>query len=335
MKVLAIESTCDETAAAVVEGGERGIRVITNIVASSADIHTKYGGVVPEVAAREQIKSIVPVLTEALNGTEMKDVDAIAVAYGPGLIGSLLVGIETARALALAWNKPLIRVNHIEAHVAANWILSEVRKTTPKLPAIGLIISGGHTDIVLVEDYKHWKWIGGTVDDAAGEAFDKVARILRLPYPGGPSIQKAAEIVDETFEVSKLPRPMIHEHNLKMSFSGLKAAVAKVVGKELNPDQVNGVAREFNEAVAEVLARKTAEAIDVHQPRTFLVAGGVAANKMIREKLQEMALSKGLDIFLPELRYCGDNAAMVGAAAILNPDYIEIENLGPEPSLML
>ena len=335
MKVLAIESTCDETAAAVVEGDDRGIRVITNIVASSADIHTKYGGVVPEVAAREQIKSIVPVLTEALNGTEMKDVDAIAVAYGPGLIGSLLVGIETARALALAWNKPLIRVNHIEAHVAANWILSEVRKTTPKLPAIGLIISGGHTDIVLVEDYKHWKWIGGTVDDAAGEAFDKVARILRLPYPGGPSIQKAAEIVDETFEVSKLPRPMIYEHNLKMSFSGLKAAVAKVVGKELNPDQVNGVAREFNEAVAEVLARKTAEAIDVHQPRTFLVAGGVAANKMIREKLQEMALSKGLDIFLPELRYCGDNAAMVGAAAILNPDYIEIENLGPEPSLML
>lgn len=335
MRVLAIESTCDETAAAVVEGDGKGVRIISNTVASSADIHTKYGGIVPEVAAREQIKSIIPVLTEALDGVDLNSIDAIAVTYGPGLIGSLLVGIETARSLALTWNKPLIKVNHLEAHIAANWILDGERKTIPALPAIGLIISGGHTDLLFIESYTNWKWIGGTVDDAAGEAFDKVARVLGLPYPGGPSMQKAAEMAIGNNLAIKLPRPMIHERNLKMSFSGLKAAVAKLVMNELNEKWVNALAREFNEAVAEVLSKKTSDAIDLHQPRSLLVAGGVAANKIIRLKLSEMAKDMGVDIFLPELKYCGDNAAMVGAAAILNPDLTKIENLRPEPSLMM
>ncbi len=335
MRVLAIESTCDETAAAVVEGNDQGVRVEKNVVASSAAFHTKYGGIVPELAAREQIKAIVPVLDEALSEIEKESIDAVAVAYGPGLIGSLLVGIETARALALAWNKPLIRVNHIEAHVAANWILSEERSSAPVLPAVGLIISGGHTELVWVESYKKWEWIGGTVDDATGEAFDKVARILGLPYPGGPSIQIAAEKASEDVEVTKLPRPMIYERNLKMSFSGLKAAAAKLTVNDLSEEQINGIAREFNEAVAEVLTKKAALALDSYQPRSLLVAGGVAANKMIREHLVEMTRNMEVDIYLPELKYCGDNAAMIGAAAILNQDFVEIEDLSPEPSLML
>jgi len=335
MKILAIESTCDETAAAVVEGDVFGIRVLSNVVASSAQIYTKYGGIVPEVAAREQIKSILPVLTEALEGTKIDEIEAIAVAYGPGLIGSLLVGIETARALCLAWNKPLIKVNHIEAHVAANWIVGETRMSVPALPAVGLIISGGHTDIVKMEGFKKWEWVGGTMDDAAGEAFDKVARVLGLPYPGGPSIQKMAEEANENIVVSKLPRPMINDKTLKMSFSGLKAAVAKLAHGGLEAEQTKAMAREFNDAVAEVLVKKTALALDSFRPRSLLVAGGVAANKIIRERLHEMAMSKGVDIFLPEIKYCGDNAAMVGAAAILKPEKAEISNLSPEPGLMI
>ena len=330
---MAIESTCDETAAAVVEGDSKGVRVISNTVASSADIHTKYGGIVPEVAAREQIKAIVPVVNEAILGVDIDSIEAIAVSYGPGLIGSLLVGIETAKSLALVWNKPLIKVNHLFAHVAANWILNEHRISTPVMPAVGLIISGGHTDLVMMKEASSFEWLGGTMDDAAGEAFDKVARALGLPYPGGPSIQKAAGDSLELIKVPKLPRPMIHENNLKMSFSGLKAAVAKMATEKLEDDHVNAIAKEFNLAVMETLVKKTALAIEKFQPRSLLVAGGVAANEIIREGLQEMALNKGVDIYMPEIKYCGDNAAMVGAAAILFEDKVNIDNLRPEPGL--
>ena len=221
MRVLAIESTCDETAAAIVVGTDTGIIVKKNIVASSADIHAKYGGVVPEVAAREQIMSIVPVLREC--NINKNEVDAIAVSYGPGLIGSLLIGIETAKTLAYAWKKPLIGVNHMVAHVAANWISS-----LPELPALALIVSGGHTDIILIRSLTDWQWVGGTRDDAVGEAFDKAARILGLPYPGGPNIQKAVEEIknkERNISRVRLPRPMIHVDTLEMSFSGLKSAL--------------------------------------------------------------------------------------------------------------
>ena len=332
MKVLAIESTCDETAAAVVEGDKNGVSVLANTVASSSEIHAKYGGIIPEVAAREQMRSIIPVVSESMIGIDIEEVDAIAVSYGPGLVGSLLIGIETAKSLALAWDKPLIKVNHLEAHIAANWILDGENRTIPDLPAVGLIISGGHTDIVWLEDIKRWKWIGGTLDDAAGEAFDKAARALGLAYPGGPSVQKAAETANEEVVVNKLPRPMIRDISLNMSFSGLKAAVAKESKGSLNEDQVKAVALEFNKAVAEVLVKKTEQAIKAKKPRSFLVAGGVAANKMIRERLTEMAQMMGVDIFIPELRYCGDNAAMVGAAAILRPQEAGLD-LKPEPSL--
>ena len=333
MKILAIESTCDETAAAVVEGDSGGVRVISSTVASSADIHTKYGGVVPEVAAREQIKAIIPVVNEAILGIDIDSIEAIAVSYGPGLIGSLLIGIETARTLAYVWSKPLIKVNHLSAHIAANWILDESHVSTPAMPAVGLIISGGHTDLVVMKDASSMEWVGGTMDDAAGEAFDKVARVLGLPYPGGPSIQKAAEDSLEKVKVPKLPRPMIHENNLKMSFSGLKAAVAKLANEELGDDQIIALAKEFNLAVMETLVKKTSIAIEKYQPRSLLIAGGVAANKIIRQGLQEMAMSKGVDIYMPEIKYCGDNAAMVGAAAVLFRDKVSIDYLRPEPGL--
>ena len=369
MRILAIESTCDETAAAVVENLASGVRVIISVVASSVEMHKKYGGIVPEVAAREQIKSILPVIFEALDGEE---VDGVAVSYGPGLMGSLLIGVETAKVLAWAWRKPLWRVNHMAAHVLANWIIERTQGIknsrnqgvdVPELPAIGLVISGGHTDLILLESLTKWTWIGGTRDDAAGEAFDKAARLLGLPYPGGPEMDKAAsQVTDEAWKANKnlfkLPRPLIHDPGLDLSFSGIKAAVARMVeGKEFRewiPDQVgddntSGVrlprfarndelkrslmAREFSEAVTEVLVKKTLSATEKFKPKSVILAGGVAANRKLRETLKsEVEKISGVKFFVPELKYCGDNAAMVGAAAILRPVESGLD-LRPEPSL--
>lgn len=329
MRVLAIESTCDETAAAVVDGNRKGIEIISSKVASSSEIQAKYGGIVPEVAAREQVRSVIPVIKEALEGVDKKTIDAVAVSYGPGLMGSLLIGVETAKSLALAWNKKLINVNHLEAHISANWFRSPV----PDLPAIGLIISGGHSDLVWIHDLNDWEWIGGTLDDAAGEAFDKAARVLGLGYPGGPAIQRAADEAEGERLPDRLPRPMIHDDSLNMSFSGLKAAVAKVAAETKGEKNIRMLAADFNEAVADVLAKKSLMAIAAKKPRSLLVAGGVAANKKIRERLTEMAEAHDVDIFIPEIKYCGDNAAMVGAAAILKPREANIAVLGPDPNL--
>ncbi len=362
MKVLAIESTCDETAAAVVESFGDGVRVTKSVVASSVEMHQKYGGIVPEVAAREQIKSVIPVIIEAIAGEE---VEAVAVSYGPGLMGSLLIGVETAKVLAWAWKKPLLKVNHMTAHVMANWILDGVRLprredtprnddiTVPELPAVGLVVSGGHTDLILLESLTKWTWIGGTRDDAAGEAFDKTARLLGLPYPGGPEVDKAAsKVTDEEWNHNrnkfKLPRPLLHDGSLEMSFSGIKAAVARMVeGKEFGdwiPDQVRNdnnveetkkclVAREFSEAVTEVLVKKTLMAVEQYRPKSVILAGGVAANKKLRETLKnEVEKLAGVRFFVPEMKYCGDNAAMVGTAAILRPEESGFD-LRPDPSL--
>jgi N6-L-threonylcarbamoyladenine synthase len=362
MKVLAIESTCDETAAAVVESFGSGVRVLKNIVASSVEMHEKYGGIVPEVAAREQVKSIIPVITEAMIGEE---IDAVAVSYGPGLMGSLLIGVETAKVLAWAWRKPLWRVNHMAAHVLANWIVGERTQELknsrtqdienfydiPHLPAVGLVVSGGHTDLILLESLTNWTWIGGTRDDAAGEAFDKAARLLGLPYPGGPEMDKAAsQVTDEAWKANKnlfkLPRPLIHDPGLDLSFSGIKAAVARMVeskefrewsrpGRETEEDEEFTrclVAREFSEAVTEVLVKKTLMAVEKFKPKSVILAGGVAANKGLRETLRGEVEKTGVGFFVPELKYCGDNAAMVGAAAILRPVESGLD-LRPEPSL--
>ncbi|HCQ31009.1 TPA: tRNA (adenosine(37)-N6)-threonylcarbamoyltransferase complex transferase subunit TsaD [Candidatus Collierbacteria bacterium] len=353
MKVLAIESTCDETAAAVVESFGNGVRVIRSVVASSVEMHEKYGGIVPEVAAREQIKSIIPVIMEAIGDEK---VDAVAVSYGPGLMGSLLIGVETAKVLAWAWKKPLLKVNHMAAHVMANWIVErnqELKESktqdfgVPELPAVGLVVSGGHTDLILMESLQKWTWIGGTRDDAAGEAFDKAARILGLPYPGGPEVDRAAnKVTNEEWKkyknLLKLPRPLIHEPRLEMSFSGIKAAIARMVenryqllgiSSQISDEKwVNLVAREFSEAVTEVLAKKTMLAVEQYQPKSVVLAGGVAANRKLRETLRQEVEKTGLTFHVPELKYCGDNAAMVGAAAILRPNEAGMD-LKPEPGL--
>ena len=358
MKVLAIESTCDETAAAIVREKNGGVEVLSDVVASSIELVKKYGGVVPEVAAREQVTSIVPVIQEAIEQFSIfnfkfsiKDIDAIAVTYGPGLMGSLLVGTETAKVLATVWKKPLIRVNHLNAHLAANWLVQESgiksqELRIPKLPAVGLIVSGGHTDFIYIKDFNDWEWVGGTRDDAAGGAFDKAARVLGQPYPGGPSIQSAAEefrIENLEFRIFgnlKLPRPMIQEDNLEMSFSGLKTALAKQAlelrgkSQELREEVINALANEFNLAVVDILVSKLERAIEKYRPRSVLIGGGVSANKMLRQNLElRIKSQEEVELFIPEFKYCTDNAAMVGAAAILKPDYIEPVDLKPEPGL--
>jgi N6-L-threonylcarbamoyladenine synthase len=340
MKILAIETTCDETAAAVVENCGAGVRVINNIVASSVMMHQKYGGIVPEVAAREQIKSIIPVITEAV-GEDKDNIQGIAVSFGPGLMGSLLVGVESAKALAWAWSKPLYSVNHMAAHIFANWLVENETVEVPTFPSIGLVISGGHTDLVLMENTKEWKWIGGTRDDAVGEAFDKAARLLGLPYPGGPEIQKAVERVTDEIKNKfaskyKLPRPLLNDDSLDMSFSGLKAAISKIVTSlgKIDDETRDMLAWEFSEAVIEILIKKTMKAVEMYHPKSVLMAGGVAANKQIREGLK-IAVENiaGMKFFCPELKYCGDNAAMVGAAAVISPREIKPVQLKPDPSV--
>ena len=328
MKILGIETSCDETSAAVVEDGAK---VLSNVVASSQEMHVKTGGIVPEVAAREQVKSIIPVIDEALkkaNVTE-KEIDAIAVTVGPGLIGSLLIGVETAKTLAWIWKKPLIPVNHLYAHIYSVFLDNA---TPPPLPAVCLIASGGHTDLVLFKSHKDITWIGGTVDDAAGEAFDKVARILDLGYPGGPVISKVAEecrmaISDLRFqnkkETLKLPRPLIQEDNLDFSFSGLKTAVLRAFESKLYPTPE--IAYEFQEAVVDCLVKKTIKATEKFGAKSIIVGGGVAANQRLRfligknaENLCSRTQVQNIQVHFPSLKYCGDNGAMIASAGFFN-----------------
>jgi N6-L-threonylcarbamoyladenine synthase len=323
--ILAIESSCDETCVALVERDGDSVKVFRSLTSSSAQIQAKYGGVVPEVAAREQVRSIIPVLTELTQDVDLALIESIAVSSGPGLMGSLLVGVETAKSLSWAWNKPLYGVNHLVAHLMACFIKQESDDwSPPRLPAIGVVISGGHTDIIYMKNMTDWTWVGGTRDDAVGEAFDKSAVLLGLPYPGGPSIQEAIENYNSgktRMEVAKLPRPMIREKNLEMSFSGLKAAIYKeLFGKNLSNSEKGAWAREFNEAVADVLEKKIELAIEKYEVESVLIAGGVAANKMIRMRLLALGAKMSVKMHIPEIKYCGDNAGMIGAGALMRPD---------------
>lgn len=342
MRILGIETSCDETAAAVVENG---VKVLSGVVASSQELHEKTGGIVPEVAAREQIRCIIPVIKEALHQAKSGPValDALAVTIGPGLIGSLLVGVETAKVLSCVWQKPLVPVNHLIGHVYGNWL----QETKIDFPAIALIVSGGHTELVLMKDHGQFKWLGGTRDDAAGEAFDKVAKMLGLGYPGGPAIQKAAGSGDPT--AFNLPRPLIESQDLDFSFSGLKTAVLREIQNiaDLNPQRSN-LAASFQQAVTDVLIKKTIKAAQEYQVKSVLLAGGVAANQNLRESL-ELAIKENLPAagyFQPSLKYCTDNAAMIASAAYfnfknwqLNPenpkDLRKIFRLCPNPNLRL
>ncbi len=337
MKILGIETSCDETSVAIVEDG---VELISNIVASSADLHAKTGGVIPEQAARQQIKSMLPVLQEALGKYTKDDIDAIAVTVGPGLIGSLLVGVETAKTLAYLWDKPIIPVNHLVAHIYANWIN---KSNPPKYPTLALVVSGGHTDLVLLTNPRSEvkiTAIGSTRDDAAGEAFDKTARLLHLPYPGGPAISRLAKEFKRKYGKTKLtlfPRPMLNDDNFDFSFSGLKTAVInEIKNKKITKDYQELIAAEIEAAIVDVLVEKTAKAIEKYQPSSFLLAGGVAANTALRERFEEKiyeitrdvlqtktekpsALGSGIvrrtQFHVPEVILCTDNAAPIAAAA--------------------
>lgn len=308
---LAIESSCDETAAAVVLDGRT---VLSNIISSQIDIHKLYGGVVPEIASRHHLDNINKVVDRALTeaGVSLKEVDMIGVTYGPGLVGALLIGLATAKAYALAADKPLIGVHHIQGHICANYI--EHKELKP--PFMSLVISGGHTNIVEVTDYNRCRVLGGTRDDAAGEAYDKVARVLGLGYPGGPLIDKIAREGDP--DKVEFKRVFLEKGSLDFSFSGIKTGVLnyinseKQAGREIN---VADVAAGFQAAVLEVIVAKTVgAALDMKKDKIVL-AGGVAANSMLREMLEAECSREGLELYYPSPILCTDNAAMIGCAA--------------------
>jgi N6-L-threonylcarbamoyladenine synthase len=302
MIILGIESSCDDTTVALVRDGRE---VLGSLVSSQVKLHRKFGGIVPEVASRKHLEQILPLLDELFRITHLNkdDIDAIAVTNGPGLLGSLLIGLNTAKTLAYVWNKPLIAVDHLIAHIYSNFVGKELPK---QYPGIALIVSGGHTEIVLVEGKNKFKIIGGTRDDAAGEAFDKAAKILNLGYPGGPAIAKAARQGNVI-----LPRPMINDKSFDLSFSGLKTALMRI--NKTAP--VSALAYEFQEAVTDILVIKTKRAIKKFNPKFLVLSGGVAANQRLREKMSELVKAEKLPYYFPELKYCMDNAAMVALAA--------------------
>src|SRR5258708_5392646 len=324
MKILGIETSCDETGASVIERLPNGtLKIITNVIATSSDMHAKTGGVIPENAAREQVKSIIPVIKEAIQDLSEKDIDAIAITVGPGLIGSLLVGVETAKTLSYLWKKPIIPINHLVGHIYANWLNS---KNTPEFPALALVVSGGHTDLIYMKNHGKIKYIGGTRDDAAGEAFDKTARLLSLPYPGGPNLGKEAKkYIDENPNkiLDLFPRPMIHDKSFDWSFSGLKTAVARQIEKstKVSEKERQMFSAEVQEAIVDSLIEKSIRAIEKYKPKSFLLAGGVAANLRLREKLQaripfgNSGKLTHTALHIPEISLCTDNAAYIAAAA--------------------
>ncbi|SHH80210.1 N6-L-threonylcarbamoyladenine synthase [Clostridium collagenovorans DSM 3089] len=311
MKILAIESSCDETSAAVVVNGRD---VLSNIISSQIDIHEKFGGVVPEVASRKHIEAISAVVEEALQeaNTIMEEIDAIAVTYGPGLVGALLVGIQYAKSLAYATNKPLIGVNHIEGHICANFI--EHKDLKP--PFVCLIVSGGHTFIVHMKDYGDFEVLGQTRDDAAGEAFDKIARAIGLGYPGGPKVDKISK--EGNAEAIKFPRAKFDGDTLDFSFSGVKSAVLNYINQaKMKEEKIveADIAASFQNAVVGVLVDNAMKACKMKKVDKIVIAGGVASNSCLRETLTKEGKKRGIEVLFPAPILCTDNAAMIGSAA--------------------
>ena len=375
MLILAIESSCDETACAVVEDG---VYEIASELASSAELHHKTGGIVPEVAARKQMEFILPVIESTIQKTadyygiktdEVKNkIDALAVTVGPGLAGSLIVGIEATKALALAWQKPLIPVNHLVGHFYANFLFNgekdvaykeiisprRVRAsrpggtgtrpeegmsppTKPLFPAVVLVVSGGHTDLVLMNNHGDLEYLGGTIDDAAGEAFDKVARMLNYGmYLGGANLSKVAREYTGPKLAEKLPRPFIHEPNFDFSFSGLKTAVKRLVEKNVYDSAT--IAKEFEEAVVEVLVEKTLKAIEHTDAKTIMLGGGVSANSKLRQDLLDKTQARfgnTVTVKVPPLRLCTDNAIYIASAAYFNQTTKPLDQIVPNPSMSI
>ncbi len=309
MNILGIETSCDETAASVVRDGHR---ILSNVVASSLKEHEPFGGIIPEIASRRQLEYINPIVEQALSEAKLKlrDIDAVAVTGSPGLIGSLLVGVSFARALSFALAKPLVEVDHIKAHLYANFLSFEGNKDLPQLPAVGLVVSGGHTSLFYLKDFKRAKLLGQTLDDAVGETFDKVARILGLSYPGGPAIDRLASTVEKTtirFTCAPLP------DTLNFSFSGIKTAVLyfKKNYQEEKIFPAAEVAYAFQESVVEALVKKALFACKKLKTKTLLIGGGVAANSRLRNRLTTEAKKEGLKVYFPAFELCMDNAAMI------------------------
>lgn len=334
MKILAIETSCDETAAAIVENGTT---ILSNVVVSQIDIFAAYGGVIPEVAARSHLEAILPVIHQALDDAKLTsdNIDAIAVTHTPGLLGSLLIGTLTARTLAILWQKPLYAIHHLKSHIYANWLTPD---TAPHFPLLSLVISGGHTQIIYMPSHDQFEIIGTTRDDAVGECFDKVAKILGLPYPGGPAIANCAQ--NGQPDAYRLPHP--HVADLDFSFSGLKTAVLRAVQQacslpitapsyelknHLSTTQKADFAASFQSTACDILIDKLKMALSAHpEIQSIVFAGGVSANQVLRQKALATFSSSHQAIFFPEPRFSGDNAAMVGAAA-----YFEIK-AGAQPT---
>lgn len=308
MKILAIESSCDETSMSIIEDGTKDLGTV---ILSQIDIHKLYGGVVPEIASRAHVENITIVLEETLKKSNLTidDIDAIAVTQGPGLIGSLLVGVIAAKTLSYIYNKPLIPVHHIAGHIYANNLVKRM-----EFPLIALVVSGGHTELIYMKEDYSFEKIGGTLDDAVGECYDKVARVLNLPYPGGPRIDKLAEEGNDTYS---LPKPLDDE-SYNFSFSGIKSAVINLAHNESqkgNAIREKDLACSFQNRVVDVITRKTMKAIEEYNVKNLILAGGVAANSGIRNSLEEACKNKNINFTMPPLIYCTDNAAMIGAAA--------------------
>jgi N6-L-threonylcarbamoyladenine synthase len=335
--IFGIETSCDETAAAIIE---EGVKELCSVVASSKEFHEKTGGIVPEIAARKQVEAMVPVIQECFEKYKelkqfkyleecYKSIDAVAVTVGPGLIGSLIVGIEAAKALSLFLDKPLIPVNHLIGHIYGNFV------DNPKeilFPAIVLLVSGGHTDLVLMKDHGEFEYLGGTLDDAAGEAFDKVARLLSLSkYLGGVLLSKKALECKENIIKGKLPRPMLDQNNFDFSFAGLKTASRRLI--EENKYSTEVIAKEFEEAAIEVLVKKTIKAVKKFNVKTILLGGGVSANSYLREEIKKEADKLGIITQIPPIRLCTDNAVYIAATAYFNNNPRKYEEIEVNPSL--
>jgi len=311
MLILAIETSCDDTGAAVILNGRK---ILSNVVSSQISVHQKYGGVVPELASRKHIESIVPIVVEALEKARvtLKEIDGIAVTQGPGLVGSLLIGLSFAKSIAFARGLSFIGVNHIEAHLSAIFL----EEKPPRFPFIGLVVSGGHTSLFRMDGFGKYRRLGQTRDDAAGEAFDKVAKLLGLGYPGGPIIDELSRAGNP--KAVRFPRPVLSKNSLDFSFSGLKTAVVNFVKAHPEPPEgypeglIKDIVSSFQEAVVEVLVKKTVQAAQHEGLKRIVLSGGVAANQRLRQKIKEESIKQKLKVYLPSPSFCTDNAAMVG-----------------------
>lgn len=333
MTILGIETSCDETSAAVLIGQDSILTLKSNIVASSLALHIPTGGIIPENAAREQLKYILPVINEALEKAKitMNDIDAVAVTYGPGLIGSLLVGVETAKTIAFTLNKPLIPVNHMVGHIYANFITSHL--SPPSFPLLALVISGGHTDLLYMKQHGDFQLLGGTRDDAAGEALDKIGRLIGVAYPAGPTIEKLAKEGDP--KRFRFPRPLIGSDDYDFSFSGLKTAVlreAKELG-EIDEQTKKDICRGTQDAIIDVITKKTIRAAKEHNVKSIILSGGVAANQTLKNNFSSLISPFSFQLYVPPRNLCTDNAAMIAAAAYFNDPQVHFNDVTANPEL--